>query len=203
MERLRGPKHVDAEPRKGRLHVPRTGSLCRPCPTTNVNRLLPRRGGRHILGDEVRLQRCNVPKMNNGTNASNVHFGIDASFEDNRQTSKVSHCFTTETCMANANRIQRREPPTAPPREHNGGAHSKLLFRKYHQGTGTSAHSRPRERIIRVMGQTQKLRRLPPGTIENETDYMLSSLLLGGHDLQVGNRATVSMARGQSYDRLE
>ena len=54
-----------------------------------------------------------------------------------------------------------------------------------------------------MIGQIQRFRRLPPGTIENETDYMLPSLLLGGHDLRVGNRAAITMARGQSYDRLE
>lgn len=31
----------------------------------------------------------------NGTNASNVHFGTDASFEGNNQTPRVSHYFTT------------------------------------------------------------------------------------------------------------
>lgn len=48
------------------------------------------------LKRDIQLQRRNVPKQNsNGTNASNVHFGTNASSKDNRQTSKESRCSTT------------------------------------------------------------------------------------------------------------
>ncbi|GLJ56350.1 hypothetical protein SUGI_1222060 [Cryptomeria japonica] len=61
-------------------------------------------------------------------------------------------------------------------------------------------HKHPRKRTVRVTGQIQEFRRLPPGTIGNKTDYKSSSLLLGEHEMRTGNRSALTMAQGQRSD---
>lgn len=91
-------------------------------------------------------------------------------------------------------------PPIAP--EGRAAAETlppQYLRRECHQGNGTSTLLLT-QRGDEVGGQFQKFRRLPPGTIENETDYLLSSLLLGGDELERENRQPSQWPEAKAWD---